>query len=57
MPKNPMPTSGKEEYDDLAKFSDLALAELQLSPSDWHARRARVILQGRAVNGIYQRRQ
>ena len=38
-------------YDDLAKFSDLALAELQLSPSDWHARRARVILQGRAVNG------
>ena len=35
----------------MAKFSDLELAELQLSPSDWHARRARVILQGRAVNG------
>ena len=33
----------------MAKFSDLELAELQLSPSDWHARRARVILQGRAV--------
>ena len=36
-------------YDNLGVFSDLELAELQRSPSDWHARRARVILQGRSV--------
>lgn len=36
-------------YSDLGTLSDLALVELQTSPSDWHARRARVILQGRAT--------
>ncbi|MDZ4701290.1 MAG: PVC-type heme-binding CxxCH protein, partial [Rhodothermales bacterium] len=35
-------------YDDLREMSDLDLARLQRSPSDWHARRARVILQHRA---------
>lgn len=36
-------------YDDLNKLTDQQLAELQTSSSDWHARRARVILQGRTV--------
>ncbi|MGQ0633277.1 MAG: PVC-type heme-binding CxxCH protein [Planctomycetaceae bacterium] len=36
-------------FDDLSKASDVALADLQQSPSEWHARRARVILQGRAA--------
>ena len=49
MPKKSHAEEWKGRYDDLAKFSDLELAELQLSPSDWHARRARVILHGRAV--------
>ena len=35
-------------YDDLGKMSDEALVELQLSKSNWHAQRARVILQYRA---------
>jgi len=36
-------------YSDIAKMSDGALARLQLSESDWHARRARVVLQDRAT--------
>lgn len=36
-------------YEDLNKLSDKQLADLQTSTSDWHARRARVILQGRCV--------
>lgn len=35
-------------YDDLNKLSDIQLVELQTSASDWHSRRARVILQNRA---------
>ena len=38
-------------YDDLQGFTDVDLARLQESPSDWHARRARVILQHRATSG------
>ncbi|MEM6802360.1 MAG: PVC-type heme-binding CxxCH protein [Bacteroidota bacterium] len=38
-------------YGDLSKLSDEQLADLQLSESDWHARRARVILQYRASIG------
>ena len=38
-------------YEDLGELSDLQLAELQTSESDWHARRARVILQSRASIG------
>lgn len=38
-------------YDDLKTMTDLRLAELQRSKSDWHARRARVILQNRATKG------
>lgn len=36
-------------YDDLNTLTDVQLAELQTSKSDWHARRARVILQYRAT--------
>lgn len=38
-------------YSDLSQMSDRELADLQTSPSDWHSRRARVILQARAANG------
>ncbi len=36
---------------DLQTLPDAALVDLQRSPSSWHARRARVVLQGRAVQG------
>ena len=36
-------------YGDLSALTDLQLAALQTSKSDWHSRRARLILQGRAV--------
>lgn len=51
MPKNSLAENWKGRYDDLNKLSDAELASLQTSKSEWHARRARVILQGRAVNG------
>ncbi|MDA1121860.1 MAG: PmoA family protein [Bacteroidetes bacterium] len=51
MPEQSQAKEWKGRYADLGQFSDLELAELQLSPSVWHARRARVILQGRAVKG------
>ncbi len=35
-------------YDDLNTKTDAELASMQVSPSDWHARRARVVLQHRA---------
>lgn len=35
-------------YGDLTKMTDAQLVDLQTSKSDWHARRARVILQNRA---------
>jgi putative membrane-bound dehydrogenase-like protein len=38
-------------YGDLKKMTDAQLVDLQTSPSDWHARRARIILQGRAAAG------
>lgn len=38
-------------YSDLAKATDAQLVDLQTSPSDWHARRARGILQYRAAKG------
>ena len=38
-------------YDDLREFDDARLVELQLSKSAWHARRARVILHHRAIEG------
>ena len=51
-----MPTENLAEnwagrFDDLSTFSDLKLASLQTNSSDWHARRARVILQNRSSKG------
>lgn len=48
------PTSSQAEawegrYGNLASLTDMQLVELQTSRSDWHARRARVILQSRAA--------
>ncbi len=40
-----------DRYSDLRKMTDVQLAELQTSRSDWHARRARTILQHRATKG------
>ncbi len=39
-------------YGDLAALGDAELVQLQRSASAWHARRARVILQGRAAAGV-----
>jgi putative membrane-bound dehydrogenase-like protein len=39
-------------YSDLGKMSDAELVSLQRSSSDWHARRARIILQSRAAKGF-----
>lgn len=44
-----------DRYSDLTKLTDARLVELQTSKSDWHARRARLILQGRAAQGKLQR--
>ena len=51
MPKVSKAENWKDRYADLGKFSDLQLADLQTSPSEWHARRARIILQNRASKG------
>ena len=48
-PTNSQAENFEGRYDDLAAMSDERLAEFQLSESDWHARRARVILQHRAT--------
>jgi len=50
------PTESRAEawpgrYSDLNKMTDAELVTLQKSRSDWHARRARVILHGRAARG------
>ena len=51
MPKQSLAENWAGRYDDLIKLTDSQLIELQKSPSDWHARRARLILQNRATNG------
>jgi len=51
MPKVSQAENWKNRYSDLGKFSDLELAALQTSKSEWHARRARIILQNRASKG------
>ncbi len=48
------PTASRAEswdgrYEDIGSMGDAQLAELQTSGSDWHARRARVVLQHRAT--------
>lgn len=49
VPEQSAANDWKGRYDDLNTLDDVALAELQLSPSAWHARRARLILQSRAA--------
>ena len=48
MPDESMAEDWPGRYEDLRERTDLELVQLQESPSDWHARRARVILQHRA---------
>lgn len=48
MPEKSLAENFEGRYSDLEKFSDIRLAGLQTSKSEWHARRARVILQSRA---------
>ena len=49
MPKQSLAQPWKGRYADLSKLTDRQLVDLQTSPSDWHARRARIILQNRAA--------
>jgi putative membrane-bound dehydrogenase-like protein len=51
MPKVSQAKNWDGRYGDLGKMNDIELAELQTSKSEWHARRARIILQGRASKG------
>lgn len=51
MPKESQAEEWPGRYSDLGKMTDAELVGLQTSKSDWHARRARVILQGRAAKG------
>ncbi len=51
MPKESKAQNWEGRYGDLHKLTDKQLVDLQKSPSDWHARRARVILQSRASKG------
>jgi putative membrane-bound dehydrogenase-like protein len=51
-----MPTENLAEnwtgrFDDLSTLTDLRLVSFQTNSSDWHARRARVILQNRSTKG------
>lgn len=49
MPEKSQAENWPGRFDDLNKKSDKELVELQLSKSNWHAQRARVILQYRAA--------
>lgn len=48
-PEESLADQWEGRYGDLAELSDVELVELQTNESDWHARRARLILQGRAA--------
>jgi len=50
-PTKSLATDWTGRYGDLRALTDAQLVALQTSGSDWHARRARVILQGRAAKG------
>jgi len=50
-PANSLAKNWDGRYTDLKEMTDEQLAGLQTSSSDWHARRARVILQHRASQG------
>jgi putative membrane-bound dehydrogenase-like protein len=51
MPEKSLAENWPGRYTDLNKMGDAALAGLQSSKSEWHARRARIILQNRATKG------
>ena len=51
MPEESLAEDWPGRYEDLNLRTDAELAQLQKSPSDWHARRARVILQQRGFEG------
>ncbi len=51
-PKQSMAAGWDGRYSDLAAMTDAQLVLLQTSRSDWHARRARVILQHRAATRV-----
>ena len=48
-PARSLAAAWEGRYADLRTLTDAQLVDLQTSRSDWHARRARVILQGRAA--------
>jgi putative heme-binding domain-containing protein len=51
MPTENLAQNWAGRFEDLNTFSDLKLVAFQTNSSDWHARRARVILQNRAGKG------
>ena len=51
MPKHSRAAQWPGRYDDLRKRTDAELVALQTNASDWHARRARLLLQHRAAQG------
>nr|MCU0390460.1 PmoA family protein [Thermoflexibacter sp.] len=51
MPKESKAQNWEGRYADVGKMTDKQLVELQKSPSDWHTRRARLVLQSRANKG------
>jgi putative membrane-bound dehydrogenase-like protein len=50
-PENSLAENWPGRYSDLTKMDDQQLVMLQQSKSEWHARRARIILQNRAAKG------
>jgi len=48
-PEKSLADNWKGRFEDLDKMTDIELVDLQLTKSNWHARRARVILQYRAA--------
>jgi putative membrane-bound dehydrogenase-like protein len=55
-PKKSLAKDFKGRRSDLNKMTDRELVELQSNPSDWHTRRARIILQHRATQGAIDKR-
>jgi putative membrane-bound dehydrogenase-like protein len=51
VPKASLASQFDGRYSDLRQMSDAQLVALQTNQSDWHARRARIILQYRAAKG------
>jgi putative membrane-bound dehydrogenase-like protein len=54
-PEKSLAENFEGRYGDLSKMTDAQLVELQKSKSNWHASRARIILQARAAKGQLQR--